>query len=285
VKLLDAGSYLVIAANAGGAVTSEVAVLTVVIPPSFTVQPTNQTVSAGDDVSFYAGATGVPGPTYQWQFYGTNLTGKTDASLALANSQAVNAGEYRVVAANAGGSVTGEVAVLTVLASAPVITAQPQSRLALPGQNVTISVTAKGTAPLSYQWQCAGTNLMSGGRCGGVNRTVLALDYAQTNDTGSYSVIVSNEYHSVTSEIASLTVLIPPPPVIQVTGGSLGDVAGQFGFNVSGWTGQMVSVEASTNLLNWRPVWTNTLETGLRRYSDPESATLPERFYRVRGLP
>ena len=283
--VLDTGNYTVVAANEGGAVTSEVAVLTVVIPPSFTVQPTNQAVNAGDDVGLYSVATGVPEPTYQWQLYGTNLPGQTGSSLTLGNLQTGGAGDYTVVAANLGGSVTSEVAVLTVLASAPVITAQPQSRLALLGQDVTITVTAKGTAPLSYQWQCAGTNLMTGGRYSGVNGTVLALNYARTNDTGGYSVIVGNDYDSVTSEVAVLTVLVPPPPVIQLTDGTLGVVAGQFGLNVIGWTGQVVSVEASTNLLNWLPVWTNTLDTGMLRFSDPSAATLPGRFYRARGIP
>src|SRR5262249_59328673 len=37
--------------------------------------------------------------------------------------------------------------------TAPTITQQPQSQTATEGQSATFSVTASGTAPLSYQWQ------------------------------------------------------------------------------------------------------------------------------------
>jgi fibronectin-binding autotransporter adhesin len=75
------------------------------------------------------------------------------------------------------------------------------------------------------------------------------------------------------------------PPVIQVTNGSLGFDAGQFGFDVTGWAGQVVVIEVSANLLNWLPVLTNTLDTGLLHFSDPEPATPRGRFYRARGVP
>ena len=42
---------------------------------------------------------------------------------------------------------------------APSITAQPASQTVLAGSTATFSVTAAGTAPLSYQWQFSGTNL------------------------------------------------------------------------------------------------------------------------------
>ena len=45
-------------------------------------------------------------------------------------------------------------------------------------------------------------------------------------------------------------------------------------------------IEASTNLsanpLGWLPVFTNTTPTNLLHYTDPEPATHPARFYRLR---
>ena len=69
-----------------------------------------------------------------------------------------NAGNYTVVVTNAYGSVTSQVATLTV-AFPPSVTTQPASQTNLAGTNVSFSVTAGGTGPFSYQWQFNGTNL------------------------------------------------------------------------------------------------------------------------------
>ena len=70
----------------------------------------------------------------------------------------------------------------------------------------TFTVTAIGTAPLSYQWQVNGTNLVNGGNISGATTNVLIITTAQTTNSGSYTVIVTNSAGSVTSSIAILTV-------------------------------------------------------------------------------
>ena len=55
------------------------------------------------------------------------------------------------------GSVTSAVARLTVMD--PAITVQPASQNLEPGQSVTFSVTAAGTAPFGYQWWKTGRAL------------------------------------------------------------------------------------------------------------------------------
>jgi hypothetical protein len=58
---------------------------------------------------------------------------------------------------------------------------------------------------------------------------------------------------------------------------------GQFGFALSGPSGQLVAVDASTDLLNWLPLWTNTLTfPAALTFSDPQSGVHPVRFYRAR---
>ena len=81
----------------------------------------------------------------------------------------------------------------------PYVTAPPVSQLASAGGNVTFTVTASGTAPLSYQWQFNGANIV-----GATNTTYISFD-AQLANTGNYQVIVTNFYGSVTSSIAALT--------------------------------------------------------------------------------
>ena len=91
------------------------------------------------------------------------------------------------------------------------ITAQPVGGLIrIAGTNVSFSVGAAGLAPLGYQWRRNGTNLLNNGRIGGANDSNLTISALITNDSGSYTVVVTNIYAAVTSQLATLGVFIPP---------------------------------------------------------------------------
>ena len=126
---------------------------------------------------------------------------------------ATNAGSYTVVVANLAGSITSSVAMLTVLVP-PAITTPPQSLTVNQGTNAPFSVTAGGTAPLSYQWQWNGAPIS------GATDTNYTVTSAQSTNAGSYTVVVTNLAGSVTSAVATLTVIVPPAitnqPVSQV---------------------------------------------------------------------
>ena len=66
---------------------------------------------------------------------------------------------------------------------------------------------------------------------------------------------------------------------------SLGVRANRFGFNLTGWTNQIIVVEACTNLFNpvWQPLQTNTLTGGSVYFTDPQWTNYPSRFYRIRS--
>lgn len=110
------GSYSVVVTNTGGAVTSSVATLTVVLPPAPTIsqQPTNLTVTLGSQANFFVIANGF-NLTYQWRRGGTNIPGATASSYSLSTVQLSDAVSYAVVVANAGGSITSNPALLTVV--------------------------------------------------------------------------------------------------------------------------------------------------------------------------
>jgi hypothetical protein len=57
---------------------------------------------------------------------------------------------------------------------------------------------------------------------------------------------------------------------------------GQFGFSACGPAGQVVVIEASTNLRTWTPLQTNTLVAAPLSFSDPRAAMFRTRFYRLR---
>jgi len=89
----------------------------------------------------------------------------------------------------------------------PSITSQPQSQTVCQGSNVTFSVSASGTAPLSYQWKKNGTNIS------GATSPTLTLNNVSSSDAGSYTCVVSNSCGNVTSSSATLTVY----PSTQIT--------------------------------------------------------------------
>jgi PKD repeat protein len=126
VTCLRAGTYDVIVSNIAGTVISVPAVLMVVGQPGIASPPTDQIVAAGQTAQFSVTATNACGGglTYQWQFFGTNLVGSTDASLTINNAGLANVGPYDVLVTNFAGSLTSSVAMLS-LASAPVVILWP----------------------------------------------------------------------------------------------------------------------------------------------------------------
>jgi len=90
--------------------------------------------------------------------------------------------------------------------TAPSITSQPSNTSVAVGQTATFSVTAAGTAPLSYQWQKGGAPIAG----------ATALNYTTpattAGDSGStFLVVISNAYGKVSSNAATLTVTTNAP--------------------------------------------------------------------------
>lgn len=81
---------------------------------------------------------------------------------------------------------------------------------------------------------------------------------------------------------ARLVVAEAPRPLIGGLGGVLGFEQGHFTFRVGGVPGQVVVLEASDNLIDWKALGTNVLESAPWEFMDPESGSLPRRFYRAR---
>ncbi|MBK1877428.1 immunoglobulin domain-containing protein [Pelagicoccus mobilis] len=88
--------------------------------PVITRQPAALVVTEGDSATFAVTATGVPGPTYQWQKDGIDIVGATSASYTIDSTVLGDAGNYSVVLTNLVGSVTSNPASLSVNAIAGV---------------------------------------------------------------------------------------------------------------------------------------------------------------------
>lgn len=145
--------------------------------------------------------------------YATDPRGNTlsvidGTSNALASSVPVGASPRDLVVDEASGLVyvgnvgDGTVSIVdnAIAATGPTISVPPQSQTVNSGADVAFSVSAGGTAPLSYQWRKDGINIP------GATTSTLPLSNVQTGSAGGYSVVVSNGVGSVTSNVATLTV-------------------------------------------------------------------------------
>ncbi|MGO8836757.1 MAG: pectinesterase family protein [Limisphaerales bacterium] len=94
------------------------------------------------------------------------------------------------------------------------ITGQPSGVNIVDGQAFSLNVTATGTAPLTYQWYLTTdtnnpgttTTLISG-----ASGSSYSVSSASSSDNGYYSVVITNNYNSVTSLFAYVHVAVTPP--------------------------------------------------------------------------
>jgi glucose/arabinose dehydrogenase len=102
-------------------------------------------------------------------------------------------------------------------ANAPTITSHPASRTVAPGAGVTFSVRASGAAPLRYQWQRNGANIS------GATAPDYTIASAPSGDDGArFRAVVANDFGSVASNDAVLTVSSNQAPAATITQPSAG---------------------------------------------------------------
>lgn len=169
-------------------------------------QPTNLTVQVGSNVTTSVGATGAA-ITYQWQKDDQPIQNNASAltpTLNLTNVQLSDAGVYKAVVSNAGGSVSSQPVTLDVSVNPvpppPSITTQPADTNAPINSATGLSVAATGDN-LFYQW------FKNGALIPGATQATLGFGSAQVSDSADYYVVVSNSSGSVTSSIAKLLVV------------------------------------------------------------------------------
>ena len=170
--------------------------------PAITSQPQGQSAPAGAEVTLSVTATGTAPLSYQWWNSAGAILDATNASYSLNPAQTNNTDNYFVIVANDYGSVTSAVAGLVIYLPVT-ITSQPQGQTAPAGADVTLSVSATGTAPLSYQWWNSAGAILD------ATNASYSLNPAQTNNTDNYYVIVANDYGAVTSTVAGLVIYLP----------------------------------------------------------------------------
>lgn len=156
---------------------------------------------------------------------------------------------------------------------------QPASQTAAVGGSVTFTAAGSGPGPIGYQWALNGTNIA------GATNSSLTINPVEIDNEGSYTVVVSNDFNSVLSQPAVLTVLEPTPSQFSSTNGVVVSGNGQVTLTFSGPAGSDYRVWYTTNLTY--PVvghWT-LLTNGVFPASPvvlvDNSATNSDRFYTV----
>jgi hypothetical protein len=181
----------------------------VLAAPVITSHPEDVTGVEGVDATFSVVGAGSAPLSYKWQFNGRDIPGATSPMLAVSSAGADDAGQYQAIVMNSQGYAVSRVATLVVRIP-PRITQHPQSRIITNNNSVTFNVVATGTGTLFYQWRRYDPGAMSYTNIPGATATSYGIANAQTHDSGTFVVVVTDDIASITSNPAVLEVRRPP---------------------------------------------------------------------------
>lgn len=225
----DGKRFRAVATNAWGSATSSAALLNVDPTPAapvITSQPSSASVTAPATATFSVSASGVPSPTYQWQFSTdagstfTDIAGATSATFQTPATSPLDSGNrYRAVANNGSGSSISAAATLTVTPApvAPSIAYQPADAGVTEPATATFTATATGTPAPTLQWQLSTDGGVSFVNVAGATSSSYTTPATTPADDGKrLRLVATNASGSATSNAARLTVT-PASPAPYIT--------------------------------------------------------------------
>ncbi|HUA38753.1 MAG TPA: hypothetical protein VMA35_10215, partial [Candidatus Sulfopaludibacter sp.] len=154
--------------------------------------------------------------------------------------------------------------------SAPLSTNMLPNYVAVAGQTVTLNAgiaNVSGLSALAYQWRFNSVNLSM------ANNATLTLKNVTTNQSGTYTLAVSNQSGTSVSGPIILTVY----PTAAATLAVAAPLEHQFNFYVNGVPGYQYEVQASTDLVDWVSLQTNAAPF---LFIDSDAGKFKQRFYR-----
>lgn len=165
-------------------------------PVIVSLTPEAASVLPGPSVALAVTASGTGPLTYrQSEAIPTTDTGK---SVVAAPTDISGAYTATVTVSNRVGSVTSTPVRIVVAPSAPILTSLPANLTTPTGRTATLSITAAGNAPFSYQWSRGSTPVGTG--------STLTLGGVTATAAGAYTVVVTNSLGSTRSLPMQLTV-------------------------------------------------------------------------------
>ena len=182
-----------------------------------TAQPKDASAQVGVSVSFSVTATG-DSLSYQWQYSADGGTswancsssGYNTSTFSFTAAERFDGRRFRCVVFNANSGVVSSSAKLTI-DHRPAITTQPKNVTASVGASVSFSVKAAGDSP-SYRWQYSADGGTSWSNCtsSGYNTPTFSFTAAERFNGRRFRCVVTNQYGSVTSNAAKLTITNKP---------------------------------------------------------------------------
>jgi len=216
VSLSESGrSYTVVVTNVLNSVTSTVAVLTVIdtIPPVVTLN--------GSATTNLLQGTPFNDP-------GATATDTCAGSVPVTTNGSVNVNvggtNYLTYIATdpSGNSATNTRTVIILPTNGPpVISQQPSNQIVQCTSSTVLSVVAYGGVPLGYQWYDGAFALSNGTAISGSTTANLTLNSTVPSQAGTYTVVITNSFNSVTSSVATLTVNDSTTPIVTVIGSTV----------------------------------------------------------------
>lgn len=174
------------------------------IEPGFMHVPYDVTAEMNDSVRFEGWAFGRPEAThYEWRRDGVVIVGEDGPLLELEEIGAADAGKYTVTAFFPdGSSITSPEGRLEVLAArAPEVISAPAFRSALEGDAIELAVDVAGSMPYGFSWEHDGQPLSDGAGVEGAETSTLTLSDLTTEDSGTYTLTITNAVGSATVSI------------------------------------------------------------------------------------
>jgi hypothetical protein len=265
----NAGNYDVIISSSSGSVTSSIASLTVLLPPSITVQPSSGSVPVGSAASFNVSVTNNPPFSYQWfTSSGRAATavpyisgGRVQMALVIDPGQGyVSWPQVHFVGGSGSGAVASAALYSDWVFSISMIN-QGSGYTTPP----TIQIDAPPTTnlPLSDQ-----TNV------------TLALPAVTSADATNYFVVVTNNYGSITSATVFLKVFVPPQ---SLTAQNLGT---GLQLQFTGTPNYRYILQSATNLtppISWKSIRTNSADASGNWSFTDTNLNGDQKFYRAVG--
>lgn len=172
----------------------------------------------------------------------------------------------------------------------PIIVVQPVGVSVQNGGTLVLTSTVISVSSMKFTWLRNGQNIPNG-RSSVANIVVplvgtvstLTVNNINSSDAATYTLTVQNGVGSATSSnaVVLINVAVPPvtlPALLPATSKMLTD---GFHLQLSAPAGTNYIVQASTDLVNWTPVYTNVGTGAAVSWTDAAAMHIPGRYYRI----
>jgi len=179
---------------------------------TFLDQPDNVQVNQGQLFQLSVVADGSPPLSYQWRRNGANvlnglrISGATTSTVTVTNSQFTDGGNWDCMVSSQCGPHATDVAVVSIIIPAPVITQNPDPVTLCVGGAAEFTLNVTAAAPRSFQWRKNFVNLEDQGNVSGVSTGLLTINPVTIADVGMYDCVVTNLGGSTPTAQAKLLV-------------------------------------------------------------------------------